>query len=427
MPSSPSIAAVAADRPRVLVADDHTLVAEAVGRLLAPYCDVVGIVGDGRAVIAESDRLTPDVVVLDIAMPILNGIDAGREIKKRLPRTRLVYLTMSEDVDLAAEAFSIGASAFLLKSSAASELVDAIHAALNGQSYVTARMYRGTASGSAMRRVMNTVCRTLFVVACVAAPIAAQAQDSSSRPAEMVLVADSPAADAGAAVQPAGPVPTPEHTGIRALFADLYDDTKHLPSTENLWWALGGGALAAASHPADNHVNSDLINASWAHPTFAFGAVLGETYTLGAASVVTYAAGRIVGNGKVSHVGMDMLQALAMSNLMVQTLKYTTRRERPDGSGATSFPSGHASDTFAIATALERHAGWKGAVPAYLFATYVAASRLHDNRHYLSDVVFGSAVGIISGRTVTRHGREIPITVAAVPGGAAIVYVRSGK
>src|SRR5262249_45681252 len=93
-------------------------------------------------------------------------------------------------------------------------------------------------------------------------------------------------------------------------------------------------------------------------------------------------------------------------------------------SGRNSFPSGHAADTFAVATALERHLGWKGAVPAYAFSSYVAMSRLHDNRHFLSDVVFGATVGIIAGRTVTRPGREFPVAVTAGPGGAAIVYAR---
>src|SRR5262245_5546461 len=121
---------------------------------------------------------------------------------------------------------------------------------------------------------------------------------------------------------------------------------------------------------------------------------------------------------------MNLIQSLVVSEALTQTLKYATHRERPDGSGATSFPSGHAADTFAFATALERHLGWKGAVPAYAFASYVAISRLPANRHWFSDAVFGSTVGIIAGRTVTRHGREFPVTVAAIPGGEAILYVR---
>jgi membrane-associated phospholipid phosphatase len=94
-------------------------------------------------------------------------------------------------------------------------------------------------------------------------------------------------------------------------------------------------------------------------------------------------------------------------------LKYVVRRERPDGTGY-SFPSGHATVTFASATVLQRHLGWRYALPTYTLATYVAVSRLHENRHYLSDVVFGSTIGIIAGRTVTRHGRDewgiIPVT-----------------
>jgi membrane-associated phospholipid phosphatase len=122
---------------------------------------------------------------------------------------------------------------------------------------------------------------------------------------------------------------------------------------------------------------------------------------------------------------MDLVRSLAVAEALTQTLKYSTRRERPDGSGPTSFPSGHAADTFAFATALERHLGWRGAVPAYVISSYVAMSRLHENRHYASDVVFGAAVGIIAGRTVTRHGHDYySAGVQSVPGGAALVIAR---
>ena len=224
--------------------------------------------------------------------------------------------------------------------------------------------------------------------------------------------------------QPAGPPPTPRHTGIKALVKDLGNDIKHIPSKENLFWVGVGGGLALAAHPFDDDVNQSLTNSDFAKSFFRPGEVIGELPTLLTMAVTTYAVGRIGDKPKVSHLGMDLIQALAISEMMVQTLKYTTRRERPDGSGKNSFPSGHAADTFAFATALERHLGWRGAVPAYIFSSYVAISRLPANRHWLSDAVFGSAVGIIAGRTVTRHGREFPVTVAAVPGGAEIVYVR---
>jgi membrane-associated phospholipid phosphatase len=123
---------------------------------------------------------------------------------------------------------------------------------------------------------------------------------------------------------------------------------------------------------------------------------------------------------------MDLLEALAMSESVTQAVKFATRRERPDGSSRNSFPSGHAADTFAFATALERHLNWRFSVPAYAFASYVAISRLPANRHWLSDAVFGSAVGIVAGRTVTSHEAErpYPVAVTPVPGGVAIMYAR---
>jgi DNA-binding NarL/FixJ family response regulator len=124
-------------RPRVLLADDHRLVREAFAQLLQPTCDVVGAVADGRALLAAAKQLRPDVVVLDIAMPLLNGLDAARQLKRQMPTLKVIFLTVSEDADLAAEAFRAGASGFLLKNSAASELFQAIREALEGRSYIT--------------------------------------------------------------------------------------------------------------------------------------------------------------------------------------------------------------------------------------------------------------------------------------------------
>ena len=129
--------------PRVLLADDHALLLGAFEKLLSPECDVVGTVTDGRALIAAAQQLKPDVIVLDIAMPLLNGLDAGRQIKQMSPRIKLVFLTMNEDADLAAEAFRAGASAYLLKRSAASELLAAIREVMKGRSYVTPLVTEG--------------------------------------------------------------------------------------------------------------------------------------------------------------------------------------------------------------------------------------------------------------------------------------------
>ena len=256
---------------------------------------------------------------------------------------------------------------------------------------------------------------------CAASPLRAQTDDDRDHVAESLAAV---VADAGQVVQqPAGPPPTPRHTGIKALIKDLGQDVIHLPSKENLFWTGVGGGLALAVHPADDNVNEAMVNSSFAHDFFLPGKYIGSLPVLLGTATATYIVGRSRDQPKVSHVGMDLIQALVISETITQTLKHATNRERPDGSNDRSFPSGHAADTFAFATALERHLGWKYAVPAYIFSSYVAISRLPANRHWLSDAVFGSAVGIIAGRTVTRHGHEFPVAVAAVPGGAAIVYV----
>jgi len=127
-------------RPRVLLADDHTMVVEAFRKLLDPEFEIVGTVSDGRALLAVAPGLKPDVIVVDIGMPLLNGMDAGRELKKLIPRTKLIALTMNEDSHIASEALRSWASGYLLKKSVGSELVKAIWEALKGRSYVTPRV-----------------------------------------------------------------------------------------------------------------------------------------------------------------------------------------------------------------------------------------------------------------------------------------------
>ncbi len=130
-------------RRRVLLADDHTLLLEAFEKLLEPEYAVVGTVSDGRALLAAAAELKPDVIVLDIAMPLMNGLDAARQLKKTMPAIKLIFLTMNENPDLAREAFRIGASGYLLKTSASSELSMAINEALCGRSYVTPHITQG--------------------------------------------------------------------------------------------------------------------------------------------------------------------------------------------------------------------------------------------------------------------------------------------
>jgi DNA-binding NarL/FixJ family response regulator len=131
-------------KPRILIADDHILVAEACKKLLEPEYDVVGIVRDGRALVQAAAELKPKVVLVDIGMPILNGLDAGQQIKEATPSIKVVYLTMTSDVELAAEAFRRKASGYILKTCAAQELLVALRTILRGGSYLSPTIPRET-------------------------------------------------------------------------------------------------------------------------------------------------------------------------------------------------------------------------------------------------------------------------------------------
>jgi DNA-binding NarL/FixJ family response regulator len=130
------------NRARILIADDHAMIIEGLRHILESEFDLVDTVGDGRALLDASNKLHPDVIVVDISMPVLNGIDAIRQIKKNDPHTKVVFLTMHSDVTYAKEAFEAGASGYVLKHSAPDELVTAIHEALKGRTYVTPMIAR---------------------------------------------------------------------------------------------------------------------------------------------------------------------------------------------------------------------------------------------------------------------------------------------
>ena len=127
-------------RPRVLLADDHLLVAEALKSLLTPEFELIGVVEDGRALVAAAARLRPDVIVADVTMPHLNGIDALIQLRQGGDQVPVVFLTMHRDVTFARRALEAGASGFVLKHSAPAELVTAIRAALSGKTYLTPQL-----------------------------------------------------------------------------------------------------------------------------------------------------------------------------------------------------------------------------------------------------------------------------------------------
>jgi DNA-binding NarL/FixJ family response regulator len=130
-------------KPRILLADDHTLFVEALQKVLEVEFDLVGSVGDGRALLEAAPRLHPDVILLDLSMPLLNGIDAARQLRRLIPETRVVFLSMHGDPTYVTEAFRAGASGYVLKRANATELIQAIKAALRGQLYVSPLLAKG--------------------------------------------------------------------------------------------------------------------------------------------------------------------------------------------------------------------------------------------------------------------------------------------
>jgi DNA-binding NarL/FixJ family response regulator len=132
-------------RPRILLADDHTMLLDAFRRLLEPRCEIVDTACDGHALLDLAASTGPDVIVLDISMPRLNGMDACAQLRRKMSGMRFVFLTVNEDPDIAAEAIRLGASGYLLKSSASVELFTAIEQALAGKTYITPLVHQGRA------------------------------------------------------------------------------------------------------------------------------------------------------------------------------------------------------------------------------------------------------------------------------------------
>ncbi|HYU79650.1 MAG TPA: phosphatase PAP2 family protein [Vicinamibacterales bacterium] len=212
-----------------------------------------------------------------------------------------------------------------------------------------------------------------------------------------------------------------------SLFTDLRRDLFHLPSTSNALALAIGGGLALAAHPGDHAFTAQVIGSERLDDVFEAGAAGGSGWMQIGGALGTYVLGRSVGSAPVQSVGAALVRAQVLNTLMTQGIKVAVHRTRPD-EGRFSFPSGHASGTFATASVLQRQFGWRVGLPAYGLAAYVAGSRVQEDRHYASDVIFGAAVGIVAGRTVSiqRGGRRFEVTPAVIPGGAAIVFTRTG-
>jgi membrane-associated phospholipid phosphatase len=284
----------------------------------------------------------------------------------------------------------------------------------------------------AFARITSSVCG-LALGACVCAPSFAAAQTSSLAELPALEAPQFPPALAPTAHAPApgnesrgedapdGSAPPRLVPSFGQLFKQSAGDFAHLTKTGN-WMVIAGGlGLAGLMSPADRSTSSRLSASDWAEDTFGAAALTGAFPLHVAAGFAAYGVGRISDSPRVAQVGADLVRAQLLSQATAQAVKFADGRTRPDGT-PRSFPSGHSASMFASATVLHRHFGWKVGIPAYAAATYVAAGRIQTQRHYLSDVAFGAALGIMAGRTVTvGHGKvRFALAPAAMPGGMGV-------
>lgn len=193
------------------------------------------------------------------------------------------------------------------------------------------------------------------------------------------------------------PAPAPS---VKNVISNTVTDFTHLRSRESITWLTLGLAAASMVQTLDGVTTRTLSGSSGADRFLAPGETIGGARFQLAGALATYGVGRLTGHSRVAEFGADLVSANLVAQAMTSGIKLSVRRGRPDGT-QFSFPSGHTSVSFAAATVVQRHFGWSAGIPAYAVASYVAASRIQDRRHYLSDVAFGAVVGIVAGRAVT--------------------------
>jgi hypothetical protein len=259
----------------------------------------------------------------------------------------------------------------------------------------------------------------LAVSPCAAAQDQTPAGTSSDSPGEQ------PVAGAAAGLAAAE---LPADQPFKRLFPNLWHDLKSFPSVDTGIVLAIGGALSGIAAKNDEYLTQHA-SAGGAHVLYTTGGGLGAGYTQVSIALGTYAVGRLAGHEKTAHIGADLIRAQLLTGVITHSLKLITQRERPTGEQESStdtysFPSAHSSVTWTTATVLWRHLGWKVGIPASALSGFVSASRLQQNAHYMSDVIFGAAIGIASARTVTfGHGeRQVIVAPTPVPGGAAVTF-----
>lgn len=266
---------------------------------------------------------------------------------------------------------------------------------------------------------------SLTVLVCLAIPSSGFAQTLTlpSMPVGQPVVPRGPVVLPGDDTQTTSRFTAPKADGFWAPFKAVPGDFGRFMSMDTLKLVGIAGAGAALASRWDGHAIEEAQEHLQASK-FTAGNIGGGFLVQMGASFGVYTLARATGNERLSAVGGDLVRAQILSQGIVQAGKFMTNRPRPDGSNNHSLPSGHTASAFATASVLQRHFGWKVGVPAYGFGAYVAAARMSANKHNLSDVMMGAAIGIAAGHSVTigRGKAQFAMGVAPTIGGAAITF-----
>ena len=221
---------------------------------------------------------------------------------------------------------------------------------------------------------------------------------------------------------PSPPVVPERPRAVVTFTKTIGNDLKSMVSAQNVPVLSSAAALALVALPFDETLTYSASCSTFLKTTFdGWARVVGQEWFLAAGAASTYAVGRIVNKPEIVQVGVDLMEAEIVAGITTHVLKYATQRTRPDGE-EFSFPSGHAAGTFAIATVLQRHYGLKAGIPAYTMATLISTARLQANSHYPTDIIMGSAFGILAGRSATLNlaSHRVRLSPAPAPGGFMI-------
>jgi membrane-associated phospholipid phosphatase len=222
----------------------------------------------------------------------------------------------------------------------------------------------------------------------------------------------------------------PEPGVVHKLLSTIGRDLKSIASKESVPLLSSAAAFALFVSPFDETLTYSASCSTFLKTTFEpWARTMGQEWLLASGALATYLTGRATASPRVAAIGGDLMEAQLLAGAVTLGLKYAVNRERPDRE-PRSFPSGHAAGTFAAASVLQRHFGWRGAVPAYTAAVLISGARLQANSHFSTDVIAGAALGILAGRAATfdMAGARVSASPAIVPGGGAVSFsIRSNQ